>query len=210
MKSKPTLILAALLISLSAVAQKIVRPPVLSVDRFKRNVTSLVIKANPLTLPFAYLDAGAEIRNNKTGWVFMNHSFVGGDNSFRVTPLLSEYSITRGYFRLEGAHRWYRQYNTIFGTRSERYIGLYLTGGVTNYEYTNDWYSDDNIGPVFITPLQEASRLDMIMGVDLGRTRNILGPEGNLYWETSCKLGYNVGNQLPQILYGIRFNYKVN
>jgi hypothetical protein len=201
----------AMLISSGLMAQKIVKPPVVELQRFKPNVTSLVVKANPLTLPFGYLDAGVEVRNQKTGWVLMNHSYIGGEASIRTAVSANQYAITNSFVRFEGAHRWYRQRQSYWRGNKERYTGVYLTAGFTNFSYTNDFYFDDvNFEYVFLSPLVEGARIDMILGADFGRTRNFAGPESLVYWETSWKIGYNIGNRLPQVLYGIRFNYKAN
>lgn len=202
---------AAMLLSSGMMAQKIVGPPLVQLERFKPNVTSLVVKANPLTIPFGYLDAGIEVRNQKTGWVLMNHTYIGGESTLRTSVTSNRYSLTSSYVRFEGAHRWYRQRQSYWRGNRERYTGVYLTGGFTNYSYTDDFYFDDAAAEyVFLAPFTDASRIDFIVGADLGRTRNFAGPESTFYWETSWKLGYNFGSGLPQVLYGIRFNYKAN
>ncbi len=202
---------AAMLLSSGMMAQKIVGPPLVQLERFKPNVTSRVVKANPLTIPFGYLDAGIEVRNQKTGWVLMNHTYIGGESTLRTSVTSNRYSLTSSYVRFEGAHRWYRQRQSYWRGNRERYTGVYLIGGFTNYSYTDDFYFDDAAAEyVFLAPFTDASRIDFIVGADLGRTRNFAGPESIFYWETSWKLGYNLGSGLPQILYGIRFNYKAN
>ena len=202
---------AAMLLSSGMMAQKIVGPPLVQLERFKPNVTSLVVKANPLTIPFGYLDAGIEVRNQKTGWVLMNHTYIGGESTLRTSVTSNRYSLTSSYVRIEGAHRWYRQRQSYWRGNRERYTGVYLIGGFTNYSYTDDFYFDDVAAEyVFLAPFTDVSRIDFIVGADLGRTRNFAGPESTFYWETSWKLGYNLGSGLPQILYGIRFNYKGN
>lgn len=204
-------LLAALICTSGLMAQKIVGPPVVQLERFKPNVTSLVIKANPITAPFGYLDAGVEVRNQKTGWVLMNHTYLGGESTLRTSVTPARYSVTSSFVRFEGAHRWYRSRQSYWRGNRERYTGVYVTGGFTNFSFTEDFYFDDLAAEyIFISPLQSASRIDFIIGADFGRTRNFGGPEALVYWESSWKLGYNLGSGLPQVLYGIRFNYKAN
>ena len=87
-----SLLMAGLICTLSLNAQRLVQPGVQIVDRFKANVPSLVVKANPLTLPFGYIDAGVEYRNKSTGWVLMNHCYFGDENSIRFTDLGENYT----------------------------------------------------------------------------------------------------------------------
>ena len=200
-----------LLLSGAMMGQELVRPGMQIVERYKPNVPSLVVKANPITLIGNYLDAGVEYRNQKTGWVLMNHSYFGGENSARVTAFGDTYSQTNGYVRFEAAHRWYRQNPTMFRANVERYTGVYFTAGVSSISTTDNFYLDQNTFEyVFLTPLTQSSRIDMIVGAELGRTRNWFGQFSPVYGETMWKLGYNLGARSPQVLYSIRFNYKVN
>lgn len=200
-----------LLLSGAMMGQELVRPGMQIVERYKPNVPSLVIKANPITLIGNYIDAGVEYRNQKTGWVLMNHSYFGGENSARVTAFGDTYSQTNGYVRFEAAHRWYRQNQTMFRANVERYTGVYFTAGASSISTTDNFYLDQNTFEyVFLTPLTQSSRIDMIVGAELGRTRNWFGQSSPVYGETMWKLGYNLGARSPQVLYSIRFNYKVN
>ena len=192
-------------------AQKLVRPGFQTVDRYKPNVPSLTVKANPITLIGRYVDAGIEYRNQRTGWVLMNHSYFGGENSVRVTDFRGTYSQTNSYVRFEAAHRWYRQGSSAFRGNIERYTGIYFTAGGSSLSTSDGYYLDQNTFEyVFLTPLTQSSRIDMIVGAELGRTRNYFGQSSPVYAETMWKLGYNLGARLPQVLYSIRFNYKVN
>ena len=53
-----SLLMAGFICTMSLNAQRLVQPGVRIVDRFKQNVPSLVVKGNPLTMPFGYFDAG--------------------------------------------------------------------------------------------------------------------------------------------------------
>ena len=178
-------------------------------DRFKPNVHSTVIKANPLTLPFGFIDAGVEFRNQKTGWVFMNHSFFSTEATQIGTGLNDRYIEPRGYVRFTAEHRWYRQIPRRWRGELERYTGLYINTGMYSYAYTDN--TQLGVGGLIepVGPLTDAQRLDLILGVNLGRTRNPGMPDSPFYWETSWKLGYNLGSGLPHLVYGIRFNYVV-
>ena len=85
-----------------------------------------------------------------------------------------------------------------------------MNAGFTNYKFTDGFYYDDFGEVVLLTPLQDASRIDMILAAERGRTRNWVGPNADFYGETAWKLGYNFGARMPVLLYAIRFNYKVN
>lgn len=209
MKFKFTLF--AIILAASSYAQQLVQPGFQIVDRFKPNVPSLVIKTNPITLLGNYIDAGVEYRNQQKGWVLMNHSFFGDENSVRFTQLDDVYTVTSGYVRLEASHRWYRQHPTFFRANVERYVGLYFTAGGSSF-YTSDNYDiDPNTGEfIFFTPLTKGSRIDLIMGAELGRTRNYFGQSSPVYAETMWKIGYNLGAGIPQVIYCLRFNYKAN
>ena len=203
-------ILFSIFLFSASYGQQLVQPGLQIVDRYKPNVPSLAIKANPLTLFGNYIDAGVEYRNQRSGWVLMNHSFFGDENSVRFTALGENYTATTGYIRFEAAHRWYRQSSTLFRANVERYNGIYFTAGGASF-VTSDSY---DIGPdgnvVFFSPLTEGSRIDLIVGAEFGRTRNVFGQSSPLYAETMWKLGYNLGARVPQVLYSLRFNYKVN
>ena len=205
-----SLLMAGLICTLSLNAQRLVQPGVQIVDRFKPNVPSLVVKANPLTLPFGYFDAGLEYRNKSTGWVLMNHCYFGYKNSIRFTELGENYTVTTEYVRFEVAHRWYRQNPTFFRANVERYTGVYFNAGSASF-VTSDSYDIDQFGEfIFYSPLTPGSRIDLIVGAELGRTRNYFGQSSLVYAETMWKFGYNLSVNIPQVLYCIRFNYKVN
>ena len=84
---------------------QVVTPGVLNLDRFKANVPSLVVKANPLTIPFGYIDAGIEYRNQHSGWILMNHSYFGNENSFRSYTWNGVHVMTKMFVRLEASKR---------------------------------------------------------------------------------------------------------
>ena len=188
-----------------------VQPGVQIVDRFKPNVPSLVVKANPLTLPFGYFDAGVEYRTQRSGWLLYTHGFLRGSNSVESGNYnFNLYVETQNYGRLEFGRRWYWQNPTMWNANRETYFGLTMNAGFTNYKFTDGFYYDDLGEVVLLTPLQDASRIDMILAVERGRTRNWVGPNSDFYGETAWKLGYNFGSRMPVLLYAIRFNYKVN
>jgi len=208
MKLKCTLF--AVFIAAVSYGQQLVQPGLQIVDRYKPNVPSLAIKANPLTLLGNYIDAGIEYRTNNTGWVLMNHSFFSDENSVRYTALNENYTATTGYIRFEAAHRWYRQNSTLFRANVERFNGIYFTAGGSTFVTSDNYDVDPNGQFVFFTPLTEGSRIDLIVGAEFGRTRNYFGQSAPLYAETMWKLGYNLGARVPQVLYSVRFNYKAN
>ena len=185
---------------------QVVTPGVLNLDRFKANVPSLVVRANPLTMPFRYIDAGIEYRNQHSGWILMNHSYFGNENSFRSYTWNGVHVITEMFVRLEASKRWYRTQQSMFRLNQERFAGIYFISGFTNTSSTSTF---EPFGPP-IGPYAETTRIDLILGAEFGKTRNLVGLDHPLYYETSWKLGYNLGSQIPQILWGIRFNYKVN
>ena len=203
-------ILFAIFLFSASYGQQLVQPGLQIVDRYKPNVPSLAIKANPLTLFGNYIDAGVEYRNQRTGWVLMNHSFFSDENSVRYTALNENYTATTGYVRFEAAHRWYRQNSTLFRANVERYNGIYFTAGGSSFVTSDSYDIDPNGNFVFFSPLTEGSRIDLIVGAEFGRTRNYFGQSSPLYAETMWKLGYNLGARVPQVLYSLRFNYKVN
>ena len=185
---------------------RVVTPGILILDRFKVNVPSLVVRANPLTMPFRYIDAGIEYRNQHSGWILMNHSYFGNENSFRSYTWNGVHVMTKMFVRLEASKRWYRTQQSMFGLNRERFAGIYFISGFTNTSSTSTF---EPFGPP-IGPYAETTRIDLILGAEFGKTRNLVGLDHPLYYESSWKLGYNLGSQIPQILWGIRFNYKVN
>ena len=185
---------------------RVVTPGILTLDRFKANVPSLVVRANPLTMPFRYIDAGIEYRNQHSGWILMNHSYFGNENSLRNYRWNDVYVMTKMFVRLEASKRWYRTQQSMFRLNQERFAGIYFISGFTNTSTTSTF---EPFGTP-IGPYVERTRIDLILGAEFGKTRNLVGLDHPLYYETSWKLGYNLGSQIPQILWGIRFNYKVN
>lgn len=208
MKLKFTLF--AIFLATASYGQQLIQPGLQIVDRYKPNVPSLTIKANPLTLFGNYIDAGIEYRTKNRGWVLMNHSFFSDENSVRYTSLNEIYTATTGYVRFEAAHRWYRQKSTLLRANVERYNGIYFTAGGSSFVTSDSYDIDANGNFVFFTPLTEGSRIDLIVGAEFGRTRNYFGQSSPLYAETMWKLGYNLGARVPQVLYSLRFNYKAN
>jgi len=188
---------------------RIVTPGVLNVDRFKANVPSLVVKANPLTLPFKYIDAGIEYRNQNSGWILMNHSYFGDENSFRAFRRNDVYEITTMFVRFEASKRWYRTQQSMFRFDQERFAGVYFMSGFANTMSTSTFETDFDGIQVPVGPYTEGIRIDLILGAELGKTRNLAG-SAPVYYETSWKLGYNIGGQIPHVGWGVRFNYKVN
>jgi hypothetical protein len=189
---------------------RVVTPGILTLDRFKANVPSLVVRANPLTIPFGYIDAGIEYRNQHSGWILMNHSYFGNENSFRSYTWNGVHVMTKMFVRLEASKRWYRTQQSMFRLNQERFAGIYFISGFTNTSTTSTFESDANGFSIPVGPYVERTRIDLILGAEFGKTRNLVGLDHPLYYETSWKLGYNLGSQDPQILWGIRFNYKVN
>ena len=185
---------------------RVVTPGILTLDRFKANVPSLVVRANPLTIPFGYIDAGIEYRNQHSGWILMNHSYFGNGSGTRALTYNKTHVITKMFVRLEASKRWYRTQQSMFRLNQERFAGIYFISGFTNTSTTSTF---EPFGTP-IGPYVERTRIDLILGAEFGKTRNLVGLDHPLYYETSWKLGYNLGSQDPQILWGIRFNYKVN
>jgi hypothetical protein len=208
MKLKFTLF--ALILTTASFGQQLVQPGLQIVDRYKPSVPSLTIKANPLTLFGKYIDAGIEYRNQRSGWVLMNHSYFGDESSVRYTELSDVYAATTSYVRFEAAHRWYRQNATFFRANVERFNGIYFTAGGSSFVTSDSYDNDPNGNFIFYNPLTTGTRIDLIVGAEFGRTRNYFGQSSPLYAETMWKIGYNLGAGFPQILYGLRFNYKAN
>lgn len=206
-----SLLMAGFICTMSLNAQRLVQPGVRIVDRFKQNVPSLVVKGNPLTMPFGYFDAGVEYRTQRSGWLLYTHGFLRGSNSVESANYnFNLYVETQNYGRFEFGRRWYWQNTAMWNANRETYFGLTMNAGFTNYKFTDGFYYDDFGEVVLLTPLQDASRIDMILAAERGRTRNWAGPNADFYGETAWKLGYNFGARMPVLLYAIRFNYKVN
>ena len=224
-KMKYTMVLSVLLYTSSLSAQSIIyanriseaqstlpitTPVVLNLERFKANVPSLVIKANPFTLPFKYIDAGIEYRNQRSGWTLMNHSYFGYGSDIRALTYNGIHVITAMFVRFEASKRWYRTQQSMFRFDQERFTGIYVMSGYANTRSTTTFEMDPADFPVPVGPFTDGVRIDLILGAEFGKTRNLAGSDHPMYYETSWKLGYNLSNKLPHVLWGFRLNYKVN
>ena len=189
---------------------RVVTPGVLNLDRFKANVPSLVVKANPLTIPFKYIDAGIEYRNQHSGWILMNHSYFGNGSDTRALTYNKTHVITAMFVRFEASKRWYRTQQSMLRFDQERFTGIYVMPGYANTRSTTTFEMGPDGVDVPVGPFTNGVRIDLILGAEFGKTRNLAGSDHPLYYETSWKLGYNLSNKLPHVLWGIRFNYKVN
>lgn len=191
-------------------AQRVVSPTPQDIpNRFKENVPSTVLKGNPLTLLFGYADLGTELRNANSGWVVMHHSYFGRPTDNGQSFVEPYYEQTNYYARISVERRLYRQRFKRNGFPMEKYTGFYVNTGYTSLSYTYD-VQPGNFGYLPVGTLTDAGRIDMMAGIDLGRTRDMGMANSPWYWETSWKLGYNFSAQSPQILYGIRANFKLN
>lgn len=208
MRIKITIVLLVCFCAMKA--QQVVGPNVQIMDRFKPNVPSLVIKANPLTLPFGYIDGGIEYRTQKSGWFAMLHAFSEVATEQPGLPFGGTYTQVIGYLRAEAGHRWYWKSSSLFNGNLEKYLGVSLNSGLTNYNFSESITYDVNGDLVFLSPLERRSRIDLTLAVERGRTRDWAGPEAKFYGETGWKFGYNFGANSPVLLYAIRFNYKAN
>ena len=189
---------------------RITTPGVLNVERFKANVPSLVVKTNPFTLPFKYIDAGIEYRSLRSGWILMNHSYFGYGSDIRALTYNKTHVITAMFVRFEASKRWYRTQQSMFRFDQERFTGIYIMPGYTNTSSTTTFEMDLDGNDVPVGPYTNGVRIDLILGAEFGKTRNLAGSDHPLYYETSWKLGYNLSNKLPHALWGFRLNYKVN
>ncbi len=209
---KSVFVLVALAATVSTQAQVVLSPNATAArsnERFKPNVTSLVVKANPTTLLFGYLDAGVEIRNQKTGWTLMNHSkFLSISNLGEYySPDVPAWEANTAYIRFAADRRWYYKTSPFV----EKYAGFYANTGVSWYSSTQD-VVPGTFGQGFYLPATNAefaseARLDFIVGAELGRTRNWFAMNSPFYGESSWKLGYNFGQRTPQLLWTLRLNY---
>lgn len=212
---KWSLMLLAMFIVSVAQAQRVLTPNAAAgqrMERFKPNVTSLVIKANPATLAFGYLDAGVEVRNQKTGWTLMNHSKFTSVANFGeyYSPDVPQWEANVAYVRFAADHRWYYKTSPFV----EKYAALYANAGMSWFSYTTDVVPGD-FGQGFYLPANNATfdtqaRIDFIVGGELGRTRNWFAMNSPFYGESSWKLGYNLGRRSPQLLWTFRVNYIAN
>lgn len=181
------------------------------IHRFMPNVPSWVVKGNPLTVTFGYFDAGVEYRTQLSSWLLYTHGFLRGSNSGAFTIFNDKlYVETQNYARFEFGRRWYWQNPSIWNADRETYVGVTMNTGFTNYKFSEEFYYNDLDEVVLIAPLQDASRIDLILAVERGKTRNWIGPTADFYGEMAWKFGYNFGNRKPVLLYVIRLNYKVN
>ncbi|MEY2963262.1 MAG: hypothetical protein RL754_523 [Bacteroidota bacterium] len=194
--------------SIGLQAQTIVRPAMENPrDRFSTR-PELVIKANPLTLLFGSIDAGVEYRSKNDGWVLMNHSYFGQPINNGQSFVEPYYEQTNMYVRMSAERRFYREKVKSNGRIIEKYRGIYAIMGYSSISSTYDVQSVDfGYLPTDPNNLADAGRIDFMMGVDLGRSRDLGTIDSPWYWETSWKLGYNFTSQSPQLLYGIRMNF---
>ena len=160
------------LICLSLNAQRLVQPGVQIVDRFKANVPSLVVKANPLTLPFGYFDAGVEYRT-ALGLALHTHGSQREQQCRKCELQFQSVCWTQNYGRLEfDVTSWQ---NPTMWNANRKLLWITMNAGFTNYKFTDGYYYDD-LGEVVLLALQDASRIDTILAAERGRTRNWVGP----------------------------------
>lgn len=208
----------ALVVSLAS-AQPIVKPrpnqtaPTGPNTRFKHNVPSLVVKGNPWTMLFGYVDGGVEYRTHSKGWVLMTHSFFRGPSSVQSTNVATAsstyYEELNTRLRLEFSHRWYRDAYSSWGRDIRKYTALYIATGYVDYSWTDN-LQPGNGGYVPVGPLNNDGRIDMIVGAQFGRERGLRPLDSPRYWESSWKVGYNLTTKMPVIGWGFRYNFKVN
>lgn len=209
MKKQITTLLV--LLSFGAFAQTIVQPKVRSRDdMFKPNVPSLVVKANPFTLLLGYLDGGVEFRTKTKGWTFMTHSrFPAYRLGESFNPDMPTYEEQISYVRFAADHKWYYKPTPY----QEKFAGFYATVGASWWATTDDVVVgsfQDYWAPSSSATVVNEPRIDFILGAEIGRVRNWFDMSSPFYGETSWKLGWNIAQLSPQLLYTIRLNYIVD